>query len=209
MPTSNCRTCANAVLVREVTHRAANLLQEAVAAIHLAARGDRRHLEEAARRLNAGVALHKALIAPPPKHGDLTRSLELVGRSCLDGTAVADIALHVDGAPLAADPAAARILHLLAAEAISNAARHAFAGGPGSIWIKLCDDRSRTVMTIHDDGHCHGWVRNGGQGTGIIDDLAGLLGGEVARTILPSGALKLIVSMPSIVVDGSELAEDR
>lgn len=197
-PEGRCR-CSDAIYARELTHRMGNTLQAALAAIELARRGRTAHLHEAGLQLEGAVALQRLLGDTSLGLLDLAPHLHVCCRAALDAAGGGPgIQLHSDPASLIADARYARPLLMLAAELIANCVRHAFPEGTGRIEVELLDDGLHTSLIVEDDGRCEGSWRPDGQGFGIIDSLAGSIGGRIERSLTPGGSSRVGVHVPSI-----------
>jgi two-component sensor histidine kinase len=93
-------------------------------------------------------------------------------------------------------------LGLIVAELITNASRHAFATGGGTIRIELKRQGSRAECRVTDNGSGPENIRQNirqnirhGQGLGIIRDLAGGLDGKFEQRFGAGGAVA-VVSFP-------------
>lgn len=85
-------------------------------------------------------------------------------------------------------------LGLIVSELITNASRHAFTGGGGTVRIELKRIASRAECRVTDNGSAPERVRPG-QGLGIIRELTSGLHGEIEQRFGPDGAVA-IVSFP-------------
>lgn len=198
--TNEIRRCAcpETIYARELSHRTANVLQQAIAVVHFGRRGGT-GLDAALRQLTGAADLHRLLGEPA---SGMVEIADLLERACWSMASAAgageDIRLDVGCDAFIADAFASRPVLILATELVANAIKHAFPDGRGSIMVALRDDGMHTSLVVEDDGVCSGWWRPGGQGLGIIDALASSAGGSVTRTLTPGGSSRIEVLMPSI-----------
>lgn len=190
--------CAGALYAKELSHRAANALQHAIAAVHLSRRGGA-HLEEAEERLRATAALHgflddarHRLVEAADQISDVCAAV-VIGAGAGD---TVDVLADLDG--VMADKAALRPLLMIVAELVGNSVRHAFRDGGGIIQVTMRHRGMVTEIAIEDDGICAGWHRHGGQGGGIVDDLVRSLGGKIGRSVTPRGSGRVEIAVPSV-----------
>lgn len=190
--------CAGALYAKELSHRSANALQQAIAAVHLSRRGGA-HLEEAEERLRATAALHGFL--DDARH-QLVDAADQVSDVCAAVVIAAgagetvDVLADLD--PVMADKAALRPLLMIVAELVGNSVRHAFREGGGIIQVTMRHQGMVTELVIEDDGVCAGWHRHGGQGGGIVNALVRTMGGKVGRSVTPRGSGRVEISVPSV-----------
>jgi two-component sensor histidine kinase len=191
--------CLEGIYGRELSHRAANALQQAIAAVSACRRGDTSVLDLAMLRLSAAADLQRMLAL---KHDPLMDLAELLAETCAVAVRAAglngDVALYIDADPLLTDSRTARPILMIAAELVGNSVRHAFEEDQGSILVIMNDNGASARLVVEDTGRCGGWRRAGGQGAGIIDDLAHAMGGNVLRTVTNSGSSRVVVNLPSI-----------
>lgn len=203
---SMSKSC-EALYLREVVHRTGNVLQMAIAAVHLVKRGQPRHLEEAMTRLEGAAALHGLLVQRGEGFVELGKQVELTCDAAGRAAGASDeIELVLDADTLICDAEDARRMSMIVAELVGNCVRHAFPDGQGSILIELRDDGRYTGIMVEDDGACGGWVRPGGQGCAIVDELAAVMRGRVRRQKTPGGSSRIEIVMPSLALgSGSNL----
>ena len=191
--------CTASLFGKELAHRTANLLQGAIATVSLCQRGRSSHVEDAVRRLTAAVRLHHLLGA---SHVGLVQLSDTLPDACSAAVAAhaADdrVHLYVDCPDTLADAEAARVLLMVAAELVGNSVRHAFGTGSGSVLVVLTTSGLESRLLVEDNGTCTRWTRKGGQGCGIVDDLARAMGGTVSRIRTQGGSSRVVVSMPRL-----------
>lgn len=201
------RPSPDLLYTREMAHRTSNVLQSAMAAIHLSRRGGLDHLDGAMERLQ-GAAQLNAILAfddgqPVDLAGRLREVMEATGLAC-GATGAIEVVYQAE--TLIVAPDAARRMSMVASELLGNCVRHAFPDGQGSILVALRDDGVHTGLLVEDDGRGERWSRVGGQGHGIVDALAASLGGRVCRTRNPSGSSKVGIVVPSLALAACEPA---
>lgn len=191
----------DALYAREMAHRTANVLQRALAAVHLSRRGNPDHLDHAMECLAGASELHALLIDRSMEPVDLGERLKLValstGRAC-GADATVELAFDVQTLVVAAEHA--RRISMILSELVENSVRHAFRGAPGSILVFIRDDGWHTGLLVEDDGLCESWARAGGQGHAIVDGLARSLGASVRRGRSDAGGARVELVMPSVAL---------
>ena len=189
------------LLLAELNHRVSNELQAALSALRLAKRElasaePVRFIEEAVLRLEAFGCVH-GLLDRQRGHGSLAQRLEALCQA----TAVAKAAplgirltLRLDD--VNADEETAWTVCVVACELMTNAFKHAFAGGlAGAVGVLLKQDGEGIILTVKDNGVGAGvgcrsaetiWEAPG-FGSGIVTQLAERLGGFVTCVSGPTG----------------------
>jgi len=190
--------CVEAVYAKELSHRAANALQQAIAAVHLSKRGAV-DLDDVMVRLHATAALHHVL---GRSSGGLVNAADEINDVCAASVAAAgagdNVTIAVDLDAVLADRAVVRPVLMMVAELVSNAVRHAFPNNTGTVYLEMRHSGMTTFVVVEDDGVCGGWHRPGGQGGDIIDGLARSAGGRVVRSLTPGGSSRVEVILPSL-----------
>jgi two-component sensor histidine kinase len=82
-------------------------------------------------------------------------------------------------------------LGMILSELITNAARHAFAGGPGTIRVELLHADEIVKCTVRDNGSAAAQVRPG-RGLRIIEELTKGLNGRFERKFGPAGTAAVL-----------------
>lgn len=178
---------------RESAHRTANVLQEAVAALHLASRGDVRHASRAIERISGAADLQRILA----KEGGFAAIGSHISEVCdavrrMNAVDVPiDVVVRADPMPL--DGRTVRRLGMIIAELVGNAIRHGVRDGGGTVTVVLRDTGTCGGLVVEDTGAGGGWVREGGLGHGIVDALAASLGGSVRRSRTKGGLSRVEV----------------
>jgi len=184
---------------QEFTHRAGNMLQVAIAALHYGQSGGERGIAKALDVLTGTADLHRLLTRMQMPVVDLEEFLLDVCdamRRSLGKQADVEICVFVPAVPVLAGNAMK--VAMMIAELVGNSMRHAFRDGGGWITVEADDDGIRTDVIVEDDGRCEDWTRSGGQGRGIVDAIAEDLGGSARRSITKKGSLRVDIALPSI-----------
>jgi len=190
--------CVEALYAKELSHRAANALQQAIAAVHLSRRGGA-DLDDVMVRLHATAALHQVL---GRSNGGLVNAADQISDVCAATVIAAgasdDVTVAIDLDDVLAETSTMRPVLMIVAELVSNAVNHAFPENAGIIHLEMRHSGMTTLLVVEDDGVCGGWYRPGGQGGGIVDALASSAGGRVTRSLTPGGASRIEVILPSL-----------
>jgi two-component sensor histidine kinase len=189
------------LLLGELNHRISNEYASLISLVFHAARASaddevKRALNGVAQVLHSYAEVHHAL--RPPEHerlvdaeGYLSKLCGAVSRSKLDH-------MHIDlvlaAPPLLLEADRCWRLGMIVSELITNAARHAFAGGPGRIRVELSHAGEIVKCTVRDDGSAPAQVRPG-RGLQIVEELTKGLNGRFERKFGPAGTAA-IVSFP-------------
>jgi two-component sensor histidine kinase len=184
---------------QEFTHRAGNMLQVAIAALNYGHSDGERGIAKALDVLTGTADLHRLLTGTRIPIVDLEEFLLDVCdamRRSLGKQADVEICVFVPTLPVVAEDAMK--VAMMIAELVGNSMRHAFQDGGGWITVEADDDGIRTDIIVQDDGICKDWTRSGGQGRGIVDAIAGNLGGSARRSITEKGSLRVDIALPSI-----------
>ena len=83
---------------------------------------------------------------------------------------------------------------LIIAELITNAAKHAFGTGGGTIRVEIAHEGDRVQCSVTDDGR-HGGSDHRGQGSEIVSALAARLGATMSRAFGPLGTA-VVLTLP-------------
>ena len=184
------------ILLRELSHRTANTLQVAVAALHLGRRGRGDLIDAALDRIGGAADLHGLLANVPASRDPMDALVDICHATRRAAGASARVELDFDLRPVEIAPTSAGPIGMIVTELVSNSIRHAFGDGPGRISVSIGPSPAGVEIAIEDDGSCEGWSRSGGQGRGIVDGLAAALGGVLVRTRTPSGSARVVVKLP-------------
>ncbi|MFY9290658.1 MAG: PAS domain-containing protein [Methylorubrum rhodinum] len=194
---------ANALLLREVGHRARNDLQM-ISAMLVHQSGDstdpavRAALEIAIGRIDALAALYRM---PQGEHEarDLAELTREVAGTLVEATGRDDVALTLDLVPVPIRADAAGPLALILSESVSNALRHAFPDRPGRVAVHLARDGAAVVLGVADDGvglpEPSG--EHGSAGRGLVDVLVRQLDGARSVEPEPTGGTRIVFRFPA------------
>ena len=187
------------LLVREITHRINN---ELAAAIGVASLTASRSKNDEVKVALAGVIdilhnfarVHRALEIPtqvtPRDAAEYLRSLcQGISRSKLRHRGIQLVFVE---SPILLSSERCWRLGMIASELITNAERHAFADGGGTIRVELSSSGNFVVLRVADDG-CFRDPIVPGQGMKIIQALARGLDGEIAQRFGQNGGVSTLV----------------
>ena len=187
------------LLLREYSHRINNEFASAIGVISIAAA---RTLDDQAKaalaavreRLENYAEVHHAL--QMPEHGTsvdagiyLRRLCQAISRSKLDA---GDIELLLVERSFHMDSERCWRLGLIVSELITNAVRHAFHGGGGTIRVELLPSASFVECRVTDNGSGAANA-NHGHGLKIVGALADSLGGRIDMQFGPRGATCVLI----------------
>jgi two-component sensor histidine kinase len=172
------------LLLDELNHRIVNEFASLIAIVSRAAAASgnddvKRALSGVAQLLHHYAQVHRALRSPDQETlvnaegylGSLCRS---ISRSKLDHM---NIDLVLAARPLLLESVRCWRLGMIVTELITNAARHAFAGGPGEIRVELVRTGAFVRCTVSDNGSASANVQPG-RGSRIVDQLVKELNGS-------------------------------
>lgn len=155
--------------------------------------------EEASRTLQEMRALVGVLrdgteadLAPRRGVGDIEQLVR-------PGGEVPGVRVQVSGDVDALDPAVSTALYLIAAEAVTNATRHA--AGATQVIVDVAASRGQVRLRVHDDGTASTAGRTPGAGFGLrgMAERASLLGGTLQAGPDPDGGWSVDASLPLTV----------
>lgn len=186
------------LLLREMAHRVSNEYSAAITALSLAAaRTDspeaKAAISAAADRLHDYADAHRALQMPrAATYVDLSDYLYRVC-STIGQARLRDRGIHL---VLATEQVMLSELEcwyagLIIAELITNAAKHAFGTGGGTIRVEIAHEGDRIQCSVTDDGG-HGKSDHRGQGSEIVSALAARLGATMRREFGPRGTTAVL-----------------
>lgn len=192
------------LLVHELNHRINNEFTALIGVVSLAAAASangevKRALSGVAQQLHHYAQVHRAL--QPPDRETLVNADEYlstlcrsISRSKLDHV---NIDLVLTASPLLLDSDRCWRLGMIVSELITNAARHAFAGRPGTIRVELRGGAGFVTCAVSDNGSAPAPVRiQPGRGLRIVEELTRSLDGQVERECGSAGTTA-IVTFPS------------
>jgi two-component sensor histidine kinase len=196
---SNAVALDEHLLVREITHRINNELTSAIGVASLTASRSKNNEVKVAL---AGVIdvlcnfarVHRALEMPtqvkPLDAAEYLRSLfQCISRSKLSHRGIQLVFVE---SPIQLSSERCWRLGMIASELITNAERHAFGDGGGTIRVELSSSGNFVVFRVADDG-CFREPIVPGRGIKIIEALARGLDGEIAHRFGQNGAVSTVV----------------
>lgn len=192
------------LLLAEATHRVANEVAAAIAAMRLARNGARgnvgeRMIDAAIGRLEGFGEVVRALRIPAGTNFDLSCGIkDLCEGLCAARDGTANSMVSLDLVPFTVDGETARRVMMVTAELIYNAIRHSLERRPGHLAIILRGDDREVRLAVVDDGP---GIRpgvptaGGGMGGHIVSELVKRGGGELTCRTGPLGT-RIKVVMP-------------
>lgn len=203
------RLSEDRLILDEFTHRTANEIAAAIAALRIARRmpadgASNALLDEAVGRMEAFGEVHRLLAKR--EHGLVDAGDRLRRLSCALASSRSHLAgvLTLDVADVPLEASTTRCLLMVASELITNALRHAFTSGGSRLLIRLLPYRTKVVMTISDDGPGMGsatGTSGTGLGRGIVRDLLERSGGRLeVRSGSPGTRIKVVLPIAPKVV---------
>ena len=194
---------ANALLLREVGHRARNDLQM-ISAMLVHQSGDsadpavREALAVAIGRIDALAALYRMPPGDTAGH-DLAELAREVAGTLVEASGRDDVALDLDLASVPIRGDAAGPLALILSETVSDALRHAFPDRPGRLIVRLDRDDQAVMLGIADDGIGLPDPSGGhaAAGKGLVDVLVRQLDGARSVEPAPTGGTRIVFRFPA------------
>jgi two-component sensor histidine kinase len=187
------------LLVREMAHRINNEYASAISLVSLtAARTNNEEVKLALAgvvdHLHSYARVHRALQMPlqieSVNASEYMRSLcQSISQSKLGHRGIELIYVE---SPVELSSERCWKLGMIVSELVTNAARHAFGEGGGTIWVELSTIGAFIECRVIDNGAVRGQIRPG-QGTKIIGALARGLDGEVTQIFGPNGTTSTLV----------------
>ena len=143
----------NAALLHEVDHRVKNNLQLIASLLVLQSRREddpavREALATILGRVNAVAVVHRRLFQDNPLSFDVAAFL----RDLVEDRGGGQVVLRIDAEDAAVPTASAAPFAAAGNELLTNAVKHAFADGAGSIQVTLAKENGRLRIGIADDG---------------------------------------------------------
>ena len=176
---------ANALLLREIGHRARNDLQMISAMLTLQSSNSaepavRAALGEAIGRIDALATLYRQSAPAEESAGhDLSDLVREIAEIVVEASGRRDIALALDLAPLRVRPEVAGPLALIVNEVVSNAVRHAFPARAGRLTVRITRDGADVTVNVEDDGIGLSAAGDGSFEATLIDVLSRQIGGSI------------------------------
>jgi two-component sensor histidine kinase len=187
------------LLLEELNHRITNEFAALIAIVSRAATASgnddvKRALRGVAQLLHDYARVQRAL-RPPDREtlvnaeGYLSELCRSISRSKLDHM---NIDLVLAATPLLLDSVRCWRLGMIVSELITNAARHAFAGRPGTIRVELLRTGGFIKCTVSDNGSAPAHVQPG-RGLRIVEELSKALDGRFARKFGSAGTTAILI----------------
>lgn len=197
----------NALLLREIGHRARNDLQmiSAMLSLQSSSTADpavRAALSEAMGRVEALGALYREPEEESAGQGsayDFGQLIRTVAGALIEASGRDDIAVDLHLMPLRLRPKAAGPLALILNELVAGVIKHAFPERPGRLTLRIIRDADAVLVTVEDDG---AKVGAGASAEGrfeatLIDALCRQIGGTRERRSRPSGGTTVTLRFPA------------
>ena len=194
------------LLLREVYHRVKNNLQIVDGLLLMQARrlpepGARAALETLRARVYAlGLVHHQLMGSNDLETFDIAPFLQELSAHLLEGFGGGDVALTVRATTLKVDLDFAIPLGLLVTELVTNAVKHAFPDGRGSIAVALeADEPGWLTLAVSDDGtdRAAAGRHEGSLGASIVEGLVRQLKGTMA--VSDREGARCVVRLPAPV----------
>jgi two-component sensor histidine kinase len=187
------------LLLRELSHRVTNELASAISVISLAAarcssEEARTALAAVQDRLHSYASVQNSLQMPEydiciDATAYLRRLCRAISHSKLDSRG---IELLLADYPFSMSSERCRLLGMIVSELITNAARHAFRCGGGSICVELLPSGTFVECRVTDNGTSDTNICPG-QGSKIINALTDSLHGTIDQQFGPQGAKSVLI----------------
>lgn len=193
-------------MMREIHHRVKNNLQVITSLLNMQQRAmtdpaAREAMTDTRQRITALALIYRALYQSPDlRLVDVRQFLEeLVAQlSTGEGGRPSTIQTDLQADELAIDPDKLPPLALFAVEAITNARKHAFDQGGGSIHVRFRVSPTEIVLDVIDDGKGLGREdgANNGVGRTLMSAFARQLRGQMTVTSAEGGGAHVSLSFP-------------
>lgn len=187
----------NQFLLREVHHRVKNNLQAVSSLVQLQPLPDERK-EDMTRRIKAMIAVHEQIYGTDQfDQVELAPYAERLVRDIGAGfSSNVEIETRVEPVTIGRDQALP--IGLIINEIVSNAFKHAFAGGRvGRLYFELAREGDKARVRVHDDGPGYAPSKDSkGMGSRLIAGFAAQLGGVV--DVDTSNGTTVTVTFPAI-----------
>ena len=202
---------AKTALLREIDHRMKNNLQMVSALVSLqmsrvADEGLRETLSTMVRRIEALATLHRRL----HQSDDATRFsvadfVEDIVGDLVGATGRSDIAVELDLEPVRVSAEKAAPLALIVNELVTNGLKHAFAGRPGRITVRIRRRDGHLCLEILDDGPGmpESRIEASSFGTTIVRMLARQLKASLAWSAVEPNGTRAVLDVPLIGPEGT------
>lgn len=177
-------------MFQELQHRVANNMQFVSAMLRLykkRAAADPAAmltaLDDARVRLDTMSRIHRYLYDPASVTRPVGAFFQDLCANLLEAAGATDVRITIDMPPVQFDLTRLTPLSLIVVEVITNALKHAFPDGRGTIALRLVQDGDRMVLTVADDGK--------GMAPGAAPGLAPGDGGSLGLKIITSLATQI------------------
>src|SRR5215469_14707894 len=179
--------------MREFTHRINNEFTSAINVISLAAARSRSSevkaaLNDVSERLHHYADVHRTL-QMPEHHTCIDAALLSISRSKLESN---NIKLVFVARPLSMPSDRCWRLGMIVYELVTNAARHAFNGAEGEIWVELRPAGDFVECRVSDNGITSRNVQRG-DGLYIVQELVKGLDGRLEQIFGSQGSTSIVV----------------
>jgi two-component sensor histidine kinase/CHASE3 domain sensor protein len=197
-------------LLRETNHRIGNSLATVSSLLGLQMQRSgsdevRSALEAAQSRVQAIASGHRRLrLGADLETTAANEFLAAVVEDIKSGNAAdSDITFVTDFAPLVINARDATTVGIVLGELVTNALKHAFPDGQGTIWTRFARDAAGIItLTVEDNGPGFGdGARHGGLGSMIIRQLAMQYGGTPSYEGRDGGGARVCVGLPGLDQD--------
>lgn len=189
-------------MFQELQHRVANNMQFVSAMLRLYAKraGDDpaamlTALDDARVRLDIMSRIHRHLYDPANVTRPVGEFFQDLCANLGDAAGAGEVRFTVDMPPVQFDLTKLTPLSLIAVEIVTNALKHAFPDGRGTIALRLVQDGDRIVFTIADDGKGMTPAETPGAGNSlglkIIHNLAAQIGGRISYEVGPGTTARI------------------
>jgi len=187
------------LLMRELSHRINNEFTSAISVIALAAARSSSNevkaaLNDVSERLHHYADVHRTL--QMPEHHTridaasyLRKLCHSISRSKLESQ---NIRLVLAARPLLMPSDQCWRLGMIVYELVTNAARHAFRGTEGEIWVELWSAGAIIECRVSDNGTAPQKIRRG-QGLYLVQELVKRLDGSLKQSFGPQGSASFVV----------------
>ena len=188
------------LMAREALHRVGNELAVAAAALRVARRrgGDDPAVAAAIERIEAAAQVNALLSRRATTDViDLGAYLTALHLPLSRLGTAAGVAVHLEAGAIRVFGIDPRHVGMIVYELVMNAIRHADRDDEG-IRVSLSHRCGVATIEIGDGGGTGDWTREGGQGGGIVDDLAARLGGTIERWGGEGCRGSVLVTLPAL-----------
>ncbi|WP_341208438.1 histidine kinase dimerization/phosphoacceptor domain -containing protein [uncultured Sphingomonas sp.] len=199
------------MLIREVYHRVKNNLQiiDSLLVMQIRTIDDadaRGALNNMRGRVYAlGLVHHQLMSAEDFSTFDLAPFLQELVENIVEGSASSEIAVSVDAEPMTVGLDFAIPFGLLVTELVTNAIKHAFPSGEGSVTVRVMQVGDGNVTLIVKDDGCgsatvasESAAKRNGLGKSIIDGMVRQLQGSISYKIQNGTIVEVLLKGPPV-----------